>query len=245
MLSIVVPTFNEEAFLPFLLQSIGSQSFRDYEIIVADNGSTDGTVRIAEEGGARVVPGGLPSRGRNRGAAVARGDTILFLDSDVVLPGPDFLEMTVNEFRERKLAAATCRVRPMSNRAIDRVLHAVFNLYMLITQRGAPHAPGFCIFVRKDIHDRIGGFDEGIKLAEDHDYVSRAAKYGRFGVLKTQKIPVSVRRLDRDGRMNIARKYLKAELYIRTRGNIRTDAFNYTWGYGRGAKPGTDGPKRP
>ncbi len=231
MLSIIIPTYNEENYLPFLLRSVQAQTFKDYEIIVADAHSTDKTVEIAREFGARVIEGGLPAAGRNKGAAAAAGDILLFLDSDVILPDPWFLQMTTAEFQKRRLGAATCRIKPLSRKPVDKVFHAAFNYFMWVTQATTPHAPGFCIFVRRDVHEAIGGFDEQIKLAEDHDYVTRAAKVAKFGLLKTYKIPVSVRRFDRDGRLNIAMKYLLSELYLRTRGNIKSDIFNYTWGY--------------
>ncbi len=231
MLSIIIPTYNEEEYLPCLLRSIAAQTFRDLEVIVADAKSTDRTRDIAKEFGATIIDGGMPAVGRNRGAAVARGDILLFFDADVVLPDPWFLQMTVAEFEKRHLGAATCSIQPLSKKPVDKVFHVAFNYYMWVTQATTPHAPGFCIFARKSVHDAILGFDEEIKLAEDHDYVVRAAKIAKFGILKSYKIPVSVRRFDRDGRLNVAMKYLLSELYLRTKGNIKSDIFNYTFGY--------------
>lgn len=236
MLTIVIPTYNEEEYLPFLLRSIQGQTYKDYEVVVADAQSKDKTREIAVSFGARVVEGGPVAVGRNNGAAAAKGDILLFLDADVVLPDPWFLQMTTAEFEKRTLGAATCKIDPMSDKRIDKVFHEVFNYFMAVTQETMPHAPGFCIFARKAVHDKIGGFDATIKLAEDHDYVLRAGKKAKFGLLKTYKIPVSVRRFDRDGRMNIAVKYLLCELYMRTRGNVRTDIFNYTFGHEKKAK---------
>lgn len=76
--SIVIPTYNEEEYLPKLLESIKMQSYDDYEIIVADANSNDRTREIAEEYGCIVVEGGLPAVGRNNGAKVAKGEIILF-----------------------------------------------------------------------------------------------------------------------------------------------------------------------
>ena len=75
----------EEEYLPKLLESIKSQDFTDYEIIVADAQSDDNTREIAKEYGCIVVEGGLPGPGRNRGAEVAQGEMLLFLDSDFSL----------------------------------------------------------------------------------------------------------------------------------------------------------------
>jgi glycosyltransferase involved in cell wall biosynthesis len=233
MLSIVIPTFNEEESLPRLLASLKAQEFRDFEVVVADAKSADRTREIALAAGARVVDGGMPGAGRNRGAAVARGEAVLFLDADVVLPSPAFLRTAMAEFRRRKLGTATCRVDALSSRPVDKLFHGAFNAFMLVTERLAPHAPGFCIFARKDVHDAIRGFDEDIRLAEDHDYVTRAARagMGRFGVLRGCRIPVSVRRFDRDGRFNTALKFMLCELYIRTRGPVKTDMFRYSFGH--------------
>ena len=68
--SIIIPTYNEEEYLPVLLDSIKEQDFDDYEIIVADANSTDKTVEIAKDYGCIVVEGGLPAVGRNNGAKI-------------------------------------------------------------------------------------------------------------------------------------------------------------------------------
>lgn len=86
MLSIVIPAKNEEIYLPKLLKSIKKQNFCDYEIIVADADSIDRTKEIAQKYRAKVVKGGMPGRGRNAGAKVAKGEVLLFLDADVLLP---------------------------------------------------------------------------------------------------------------------------------------------------------------
>jgi glycosyltransferase involved in cell wall biosynthesis len=70
--SIIIPTLNEEVLLPNLLRDLQAQTFRDFEVIVADAGSKDGTVDLAQSLGARVVPGGMPAVGRNRGAPGCR-----------------------------------------------------------------------------------------------------------------------------------------------------------------------------
>ncbi len=231
MLSIVIPTYNEEEYLPRLLASIRSQRFEGYEIVVADARSTDRTRQIAERFGARVVEGGMPGPGRNLGAVAAKGDLLLFLDADVILPDTDWLAGKVEQFARRGLDAGTCLIKPLGGRAIDLFAHNVFNAHMMATQFTKAHAPGFCIFASKRLHQRIGGFDETIQLAEDHDYVDRASRVGKFRVMTGSRIRVSVRRFDRDGRLPIFAKYLLAELHLLTRGQIRNGRFNYTFGY--------------
>lgn len=231
MLTIVIPTKNEENDLPFLLESIRKQTLQPKEIIVADAGSTDRTREIAEQFGAHVVEGGMPGTGRNRGADAALTDLVLFLDADVVLRDPEFLEKSVGEMLERKLDLATCDVFPLSDAWLDHVMHHAYNVYARAWGEAFPHAPGFCMFVRRDLHHAICGFDESVLFCEDHDYAHRAVKAGAFGILRSTKIPVSIRRLDRDGRINIAAKYLLAELHLAMLGPIRHDRFKYTFGH--------------
>lgn len=235
MLSIIIPTFNEEKFLPHLLNSLHKQTFKDFEIIVADNNSTDSTRAIALKAGTKVVSGGLPARGRNNGARIACSERLLFLDADVILP-PDFLEKAISELIENNLDVASCYVQPLSEKRVDQFLHKTVNQYFRYTKKVFPHAPGFCIFSKKEIHQKIGGFDERIKLAEDHDYVSRASKISNFGFLQSVKIPVSVRRLDKDGRLNISAKYIVAEAHLIFLGPIYSNIFNYKFGYSQKIK---------
>ena len=229
--SIIIPTYNEEEYLPKLLASIAEQTFRDFEIVVADANSTDRTVGIAKTAGCRVVEGGLPSVGRNNGAKVARGSIFIFFDADVILPDEWFVEDTVREFNERKLDLATCRLTPLEKRAIDTFFYNVYNIYCSALEKILPHIPGFCMYVRREVHETIDGFNEDIKLAEDHDYARRAAKVARFGFLQSRIFPITTRRFDRDGRVSIAVKYLLAELHMLTIGPITSDIFKYRFGH--------------
>ncbi len=84
-ISVVVPAYNEAAVLPETLARIDAEAA---EVIVVDNGSTERTAEIAEDAGARVVsePRRGVARARNAGAAMARGDVLVFVDADVLLP---------------------------------------------------------------------------------------------------------------------------------------------------------------
>ncbi len=231
MLTIVIPTKNEEAFLPTLLDSIRRQTLQPNKIVVADAGSTDRTREIAQSYGAIVVEGGMPGAGRNRGAVHADTELVLFLDADVELRDPNFLKKAVGEMLERKLDLATCDVFPLSDAAVDHFLHKAYNTYARAWGSLFPHAPGFCMFVRKPMHEQINGFDETVTFCEDHDYAQRLKKIGTFGFLEATKIPVSIRRLDRDGRIKIAMKYMAAELHLALIGPIRHNKFRYTFGH--------------
>jgi glycosyltransferase involved in cell wall biosynthesis len=232
-LSIVIIAKNEEKVLPALLESIKRQTFKDHEIIVADAQSTDKTTKVAEKAGAKVVAGGRPGSGRNRGAEAASGSMLLFLDADGELPSEKFLEESLAEMKERGACVATTYIKPLSDKPIDYALLDVCNAYNTIMERIKPHAPGACIFVKKHVHEAIRGFDESLAMAEDHDYVQRAEKAGyRFRILRSQPIGVSVRRLEKDGRWGIAIKYIKSELIQMVEGPHKEMPFAYAMGGG-------------
>ncbi len=230
-LSIIIPTKNEELLLPRLLASIRAQQFTDYEIIVADAHSTDETARRAATFGANVVEGGMPGPGRNRGADVARGEYLLFLDADVLLLDAQFLEDGLREMKERALDLATCRVSAMHGTPADRAFHEAYNIYTLATEQLLPHATGSCLWVKKAVHTELGGFDEVIVFAEDHDFARRAKKKDfQFGILRQHKIAISTRRYRKEGMMNVAAKFVFSELYMLTMGSFKHLPFKYEFG---------------
>lgn len=228
-ISIVIPTFNEERELPKLLASIKKGTIRPKEIIVADAFSEDNTRKIAKEFGCKVINGGLPAVSRNNGAEVASSPIILFLDADCILPR-SFLEKSFYELMRRNLDIASCFLIPRSTHKLDHFFHGFVNSYMRITQKFHPRIPGACIFVKKEIHKTIGGFDESLILAEDYDYVERGKKKGKFGYLRSYKLPISVRRFSREGRIKMALKYIAIELHLIFLGRIRKNIFNYRFG---------------
>ncbi|NOY09187.1 MAG: glycosyltransferase [Spirochaetes bacterium] len=199
MISIVIPAYNEELFLPRLLESIRKQAFKDYEIIVADNDSTDGTVRAAINAGARVVRGGLPAAARNRGAEAAGGEYLLFLDADTVLPD-GFLDKLFKKFEDDYLDICTLMYKPIDSRKmIYKTLFEFANTYFKMMEYIKPQGGGACIFITKRLHRRIGGFDESRRTSEDNDYINRASETGRFKVYSDLFIYVSVRRMEKEG----------------------------------------------
>lgn len=235
MFSIIIPTLNEERYLPLLLESIKKQDFNNYEIIVADAGSEDKTVEIAKNYGCKIVKGGLPAKGRNEGAKVARGDTILFLDADVILP-ENFFENTLKEFEKRNLDIASFSLEPQSKSNFPKFLFNIFyNRPIKFLEKSLLHASQ-AILVKKILHQKIGGFDEEIKLAEDHYYIREAAKIGKFGIIKSSRVLISTRRFEKDGWLKTYLKYLLAELHLIFLGPIKSDIFRYRFGYPSEAK---------
>ena len=230
-LSVIIPAKDEAEVLPVLLESLAAQTRQPDEVIVADANSTDATRDIAKQFGAKVVEGGLPGPGRNAGAEAATSDILLFMDADVQLPGNNVLEKAVKEFEERRLDVAAADMKPYDGNAFDKFAHEVYNKYVRMVNPLKAHANGAFIMIRRQLHDEIGGFDETVVFCEDHDYACRGSKAGEFGVLDSIAIGVTTRRMDRDGRLVIASKFILGELHLLAIGPIRHDAFNYTFGY--------------
>ena len=226
MLSIIIPTLNEEKYLPLLLESIKKQDFKDYEVIIADAGSKDKTLEIAKKHNCKIVPGGLPAKGRNQGAKIAKGNIFLFLDAEAVLP-EYFLKKVLLEFGKRKLDIASCGLEPITKNKAYRILHDIlYNWPVRLLENVFPYTSNF-ILVKKEIHEKIQGFDEGITLGEDHAYGREAAKIAKFGFLKLSKLTLLPRRFEYEGWLTISAKYYFCNLYNILFGNVRSNIFRY------------------
>ena len=232
ILSIIIPTYNEEEYLPVLLESIKQQDFSDYEIIVADADSKDNTVKIAEEYGCIVVEGGMPAVGRNNGAKVAKGDYLLFLDSDLKLT-EDYLAKVIYEFKMERLGIAITQMKPLSKKTEDKLLHDLANLFMISVEKIKPHGAGcYGIIAKRELHERCGGFNEELTFGEDTEYIERLAKKERFKVLRNAKIGVSTRRLEEEGLATLAKQYGKST--VNDFLGIRTEASDLNYGFDHG-----------
>ena len=228
-LSIIIPTLNEEKYLCFLLESIKNQTFKDYEIIIADADSKDNTIEISKKFGCKITKGGLPAKARNLGAEIARGDLFLFLDADSVLPSQDLLKDLLREFKTKNLDVASFPIFPEGSR-FDKLAYGIYNFWTNLTQNFLPHATS-AVLIAKEMHKKVQGFDEQIKMAEDHDYVRRAAKFGKFGFIKTEPVLTSGRRFEKDGRAKTYLKFLLCGLYIFFLGPVKSDIFRYQYGH--------------
>ncbi len=234
MLSIIIPTLNEEGRLERLLKSIEKQELKDYELIVADNGSEDKTLEIAKKYNCKITKGGLPAEGRNNGAKVAKGNLLLFLDADVYFEDK-ILSKVLKEFNERKLKIATFCLTPYGeskkSEKISKIFFTFFyNIPIRILEKVLPHA-AMGILVEKDLFEELNGFNEDIKLAEDHDLARRAGKIGKYGVLKSGKLKVSDRRFQKEGWLKTYSKYLLCEGHMIFIGPVKKDIFKYGFEY--------------
>jgi glycosyltransferase involved in cell wall biosynthesis len=228
MLSIIIPTLNEEKNITRLLKQITDQEIGDmYEILIADAGSKDKTCEIAKNFGARVVPGGLPAVGRNSGAKYAKGDILLFLDADLKL-SPDLIKKTLAEFKERHLDVASYALYPqINNLLLNKLTLNIFYNYPARVLRKIFPMGAMGIMVNKHIFEQIGGFDEKISLAEDHYFISQAAMIGNFGLFREGTIYMPTRRFEKDGYIRTSLKYLQCAIHMKVYGRKGMEKFKY------------------
>lgn len=236
--SIVIPTLNEENFLPRLLACLAKQTYKDFEVIVCDGNSGDKTVEKAFQFINKLpqllVLSNLKrnvSYQRNLGARQAKGVYLQFMDADVVIK-KGYLNNLQKNLQKKDIPVATTWMMPDSKHPADEAMIFLTNI-VIETSRylDIPFAPGYNIVVKRSLFAKIGGFGEHIRHAEDHHFVQQAAGKGYLmSVFKEPKLTVSLRRLRREGRLTVARKYAKAILYILFKGPITRDIFDYPMG---------------
>ena len=231
ILSIIIPTYNEEEYLPILLESIKQQKFDDYEIIIADANSTDRTREIAEEYGCIITEGGLPAVGRNNGAKIAKGEYLLFLDSDLKLTD-DYLRDTIYEFRMERLGIAITQMKPLSEKSEAKLFHYLANQFMIGVEKIKPHGAGcYGIIVKRELHEKYGGFSEELTFGEDSEYIRRLGSSEQFKVLRKPKIGVSTRRLEEEGLETLIQQYGKSTWNDFTGKETDAEELNYKFGH--------------
>lgn len=164
-ISIIIPVFNGIKTLPQCLQAVTNQSFDDYECIVVDDGSSDGSVETAKQFPVRIVelsggPRG-PAYSRNRGAEVARGQVLFFVDADVIIP-PDTLKKIAASFQRRPEISALFGSYDESPAGGEFLSQYKNLLHHFIHQQGQEEAGTFwsgCGAVLRDVFFQVGKFD--------------------------------------------------------------------------------------
>jgi glycosyltransferase involved in cell wall biosynthesis len=187
-LSIIIPAHNEEVVVGSTIRSArhaASAAGVPFEILVVDDASTDRTVATAEAEGARVVHVNVRhiARARNAGAAVARGEMLLFVDADTLVTA----------------AAVTSAVGAMQGGAVgggsaarlDEPVPAYARIVMRVlvgAMRWQRMAFGCFFFCTKRSFDAVGGFDERMFAAEELAMSRALRKQGRFVILRESVI---------------------------------------------------------
>lgn len=183
MLSFVIPAHNEEAqigqALRTLLTSAGTVG-ESYEVIVVDDASTDRTAEIARSFGATIVSANLRkiSAVRNAGARAARGDVLIFIDADTLLPAKTLAALL--EVIRQGAAGGGARLQmdeevPLWGKALTALIAGT--MYQLGL------ACGCFMFARRDVFEAAGGFDEQYYASEEIHLSLALGKHGRFVML--------------------------------------------------------------
>ncbi len=235
MLSIIIPTLNEEKKLGDLLKEIREQTWTNYEVIVSDGNSDDKTIEIAQKYNCRFFiekDNSLrhPSIQRNNGVKIAKGDLLLFLDADTRLPNKYFLEKTIAEFNFRKLAIAGFYLNFDSKKFFYKFYKRIYNGIAKMAQYIKPLSLGAGIISKKEVHDKIGGFDEIIFIGEDQVYCERGAKIGKFRLIKSTNIFFSIRRFEKYGPWKTFFKIIYSTIYVLIFGPIKKKIVKYDFG---------------
>lgn len=176
-ISVVVPVHNGGEYLAEALKSVAIQSF-DAEVIVIDDGSTDGSGQIARDLGARVSwqEQQGPGPARNAGIAMSRAPLILFLDADDLIP-PGALALQRDHLASHPEASGVLGLQDyliMDGAELPAWAVADRVGQPDVVQR--PSAMG--LLFRRSLFDRIGGFDPRFRLSEDVDWLFRAKDLG-------------------------------------------------------------------
>lgn len=197
MISFVIPAYNEEKYLGATLAAIHSSAKKvgePYEVVVANDNSSDATARIAEKGGARVVS--VEKRQiagtRNAGARASTGDMLIFVDADTTVNAPLVAE-AVAAMRSGAIGGGA-PVRfdrsPFWITCLMKLLLPVFRIGKL--------AAGCFVFCTREGFEKAGGFDEQYYASEEIFFSIELKKHGRFAMLRNQ-VTSSARKLDSHG----------------------------------------------
>lgn len=191
-ISIVIPTYQEEGCLARTLEALLALP-GEFEVLIVDGGSTDGTVRIAAERGVALVQ--APQRGRgaqlNHGASLARGDILLFLHADTFLPGDAHARIAA-ALADPTVSGGCFRLRFDHDQPFLRFLSFCTRFSFRLFHYGDQ-----AFFVRSGFFREIGGF-RSYPILEDLDFWLRMVRQGKPIVLDTPVV-TSARRFRRGG----------------------------------------------
>lgn len=203
MISVIIPAYNEEKYLPETLTRIGKAlavAGCPSEIVVVDNDSEDKTKRIAEEFGARVFAEKEHNiaRVRNTGAKNSAGEILIFVDADTLVPESLFQKIAATMQDEKCMGGAVSVEYGEFRRGWVKYYllgwkfwGAVFN-----TKQGATQ------FCRRAIFSELGGYDESLYMGEDVEFYWRlsklaARKRGFVSFIENPQVTTSTRRFDK------------------------------------------------
>lgn len=238
-LSLIIPTLNEERFLPKLLFDLRRQKEADFEVIIVDGNSSDNTASAVSQSGhdspIRFLT--LKKRNvahqRNYGVSLALGDYLVFLDADSRVDKL-FTQNITRAVRKNKSLIFIPLIAPQEKSYQDILIFKLANFFVEISQMiGQPLSSGGSMVFQKDYFRFLGGFNEKLFLSEDHEIIQRARRYGvAVSILKNLKVKVSLRRFQKEGRLDLFKKYLTVWIHHLPNGGVDKKLFEYKMGGG-------------
>lgn len=214
--SIIIPTLNEEALLPKLLEQLNDAKLREkykFEIIISDGGSTDNTLTIAKKFADKIITKNDTAlqniaEGRNIGAASASGDIFIFLNGDVLFKDPfEFFDFLENYFLPSEYLAFTCYVwiYPEETKFSDKFFHTIYNTYFyLLNYFGIGMGRGECQVIRREVFEQVGGYNNKCAAGEDFELYKRIRKLGKIFYSKNIYVFESPRRFRKLGYLRVS-----------------------------------------
>ena len=222
LFSIIIPTLNEEKFLPKLLASLASQTNKNFEVIVVDGKSKDRTVSIAETYKRKLPKLAILlstihgiSKQRNIGEAKARGNWLVFIDADSVLL-PYAMERIDIFIKTHKPIMFTTWFRSDSELVGDALVTLLFNMLFegaVLFRR--PFTQGTFAALTRSEFTSVGGYDESLEFGEDYDLTKRVCQKGnRLSVLRETLYIYSLRRYRHQGTIPAMQAGVRAILSV-------------------------------
>ena len=189
-LTIVIPAKNEAKLIPRLLTSLTRQDYPkmpNTRVLVADANSTDGTpeavLAFHDRLKVEVVPGGLPSVGRNNGARMADTRYVLFLDADIEPASDSLLRDAVEAAQEKDLHCVTTNILCRGGSRTDKIFYGVNDFFQYLSCLHRPFSTGMFMMFSTEKFRELGGFDERVHFAEDY-YLSSQVERRRFKIVR-------------------------------------------------------------
>jgi glycosyltransferase involved in cell wall biosynthesis len=217
LISVIIPVLQEEKLLENTLK-IFTPALKgqfNLEVIVSDGGSKDKTVEIAKKYADKVVTHNDTRRqtiaeGRNAGAQLAKGETLVFINGDTIPAEPEhfFNEITnwTSDKNLLKIGALTCSVKvsPDERKVSDTLFHSFFNSYVrFFNSLGAGMGRGECQIIRAEVFKNVGGYDAKLVAGEDFELYSRISKKWKIGFKNDIFVYESPRRFRKYGYIRI------------------------------------------
>jgi glycosyltransferase involved in cell wall biosynthesis len=213
--SVVIPAYNEEKYLPQALSSLRQQSHKDFELLVVDNNSTDATKDIARKFGATVITEDRQGYvyALSRGLREAKGDVVAVMDADT-RAFPSWVATIQKLFVDQEVVAATGAIRTSQLFSLGHFLiDGLYSLFLLLNFCiGKPHLSGFNFAVRREALEKAGGMNVQFTMSPDVDLGLRMKQYGKVVYAHSMVVLCSTRRFEGNA-LNTFLDYAKGYWY--------------------------------